>query len=105
MSEFNRQVGKFIDKTKSEKLKANWKKTKISSESSFVGSDIINKLLNTPGSVGLRIYYGMDEEGNMQPIFFASDENGRPIKTSASASDEEFGGADATMVCPPYCPR
>jgi len=101
MSTFNKQVGNFIDKTKEEKLKSNWKKAKLKTESTFVGSDIINKLLSTPGAVGLRIYYGMDDEGNMQPIFFASDENGSPMLASTTSDS----GADATLACPPYCPK
>jgi hypothetical protein len=108
MSEFNKEVGKFIDKVKEEKLRNNWKKTKIVSQSSFIGSDMLHKLLGTHGAIGLRIYYGMDDEGNMQPIFYASDAKGRPIITpslSKTSEEDTGGGADATMVCPPYCPE
>lgn len=105
MSTFNKEVGKSIDKAKEEKLRNNWKKTKIVSQSSFVGADIINRLLTTPGAVGLRIYYGMDDEGNMQPVFYASDEKGRPITSSLAKTSDDSGGTDATLVCPPHCPQ
>lgn len=110
MSTFNKQVGKPIDKTKEDKLRSNWKKNKILTDSSFVGSDVIIALLNKPGAVGLKIYYGMDDEGNMQPIFFACDSNGDAIKskttteTSSSAlSAADDGGVDASVPCPPVC--
>jgi hypothetical protein len=109
MSTFNKQVGKIIDKTKEEKLRSNWKKTKILTQSSFVGADIINQLLSKTGAVGLRIYYGMDDEGNMQPIFFASDDKGNPIVPSKSktssveTTNDDSGGADASVPCPPFC--
>jgi len=113
MSTFNKQVGKSIDKSKEEKLKTNWKKTKILTESSFIGADIIASLLNKPGAVGIRIYYGMDDEGNMAPVFFACDSNGKPITTetvtseiatlSASTDATSGGGVNASIPCPPAC--
>jgi hypothetical protein len=105
MSEFNKQVGKVIDKTKEEKLKNNWKKTKIITQSSFVGSDIIYQLLSTQGAVGLRIFYGMDDEGNVQPIFSACDDSGNPIGSTTTEAKTEYQAADATLSCPPYCPK
>jgi len=114
MSTFNKQVGKPIDKSKEEKLKANWKKTKILTQSSFLGSDIIISLLNKPGAVGLRIYYGMDDEGNMAPVFFACDSAGKPIITETTSSEAGAlststdtanggGGVNASVPCPPVC--
>lgn len=102
MSIFNKQVGKIIDKVKEEKLKSNWKKTKIMTQSSFVGSDILTQLLNKPDAVGLRLYYGLDDEGKLQPIFYACDASGNPI--TSSTTTEGDGGADASLPCPPYCP-
>jgi hypothetical protein len=107
MSDFNKHVGKFIDKSKAEKLKSNWKKTKIATQSSFVGTDIITELLAKPGAVGLRIFYGVDDDGNMAPVFYAADAEGRVIsgtQKSASASLLD-DGADASLACPPYCPK
>jgi hypothetical protein len=108
MSDFNKQVGKTIDKAKAEKLKENWKKTKILTQSNFVGSDIIGQLLAKPGAVGLRIYYGMDDEGNMAPIFYACDSKGNAI-TSVTKDSESLDatklddGVDASIPCPPFC--
>lgn len=109
MSHFNKQVGKFIDKTKAGKLKHNWKKTGIITESSFIGSDILFKILNTPGAVGIRVVYGLDNENNMQPIIYPCDSNGSIIRASQQAStlqaEDDSDGADASVPCPPYCAR
>lgn len=105
MSIFNKHVGKFIDKAKADKLKSNWKKTKILTQSSFVGADILAKLLNKPGAEGIRIYYGVDDEGNMQPVITACDGNGNPIDLGTDEKTSmQFEGADASVPCPPYCP-
>ena len=106
MSDFNKHVGARIDKSKQEKLRSNWKKTNIKTQSCFIGSDAITNLLTQPGAVGLRIYFGLDDEGNLQPIFFASDAEGSPIKQPATLSgDGQDGGIDASVPCPPYCPK
>lgn len=108
MSDFNKKVGKTIDKAKAEKLKENWKKTKILTQSNFVGTDVISQLLNKPGAVGLRICYGMDDEGNMAPVFYACDSNGNVIP-SVSMSSESLDasklddGVNASIPCPPFC--
>lgn len=111
MSEFHKQVGRIIDRTREKKLTENWRKTKIVTQSSFVGADILLKLLQKPGAVGLRIQYGIDDEGNMHPVFFACNAAGKIIRSvsekAASLTEPEDGdsdGADASLPCPPYCP-
>lgn len=110
MSDFNKQVGKIISKAREKRLTENWKKTNIVTQSSFVGSEIILRLLQKPGAVGLRIQYGIDDAGNMHPVFFACDAAGRIIRTiserAVSILDEldDSDGADASLPCPPYCP-
>jgi hypothetical protein len=106
MSEFNKNVGTRIDKTKENKLRANWKRTNIKTQSVFIGADAVNGLLSQAGAVGLRIYLGLDDDGNLQPIFFASDSEGNPIKQRVQEKDlTDDGGIDASLPCPPYCPK
>jgi hypothetical protein len=113
MSNFGRHVGKIINRAKAKKLKENWKKTKILTESSFVGADILLKLLERPGAVGVRICYGMDDAGNMQPLLYACDANGKIVISSVAGislhldvetNDDSDDGSDASLPCPPYCP-
>jgi hypothetical protein len=104
MSHFNKQVGKHIDREKSDKLRKNWKAKGIVTESSFIGSEIIMNLLSRPGAVGLKICYGLDDEGNMQPVLFGCDDKGNAIHVSEGKDGgSASGGADASIPCPPYC--
>jgi hypothetical protein len=106
MSEFNKKVGKYIEHDVIEKYKRNWKHMGgCETESSFIGADIIDKLRATPGFEGFRIYYGLDDDGRLQPIFYAADITGKPIVTSSGKDGGNANGADATMACPPYCPK
>ena len=109
MSDFNQYVGKIISKAREKRLLENWKKTSIVTQSSFVGADIILSLLRKPGAVGLRIQYGLDDDGNMHPVFFACDAAGKVIKTVSEKAisildADDSDGADASLPCPPYCP-
>jgi hypothetical protein len=97
MSEFNKQVGKKVSKDEADKLKKNFKKLGLRTESSFFGSDRINEILNTPGAIGLRITYGMDDEGNLQPVITAE------LSEISASLDTVY--MDASLPCPPYCPK
>lgn len=106
MSEhFNKNVGKFTTEKEIDKLKDNWRKTKIATQSNFFGTDIIMKQLNKHGAVGISIYYGMSDTGVMQPILYAVDEKGRPIKVADGKDGESTVGANASNPCPPFCPE
>lgn len=120
MSNFNKNVGKPISKVDEQKAIDNWTKASakasIKTKSNFFGADIIQKLLNISGSVGISIVHGLDNEGNMKPMIFATDKDGKLIvptsseKSTFSAaadleSDDDSGGYNASMTCPPYCTR
>jgi hypothetical protein len=40
----------------------------------FIGRDLINKMLEQDGCMGLRIYYALDENGNKQLIIVGADQ-------------------------------
>ena len=68
----------------------------------FFGSEKIKQLLDEKDAVGIRIYYGINDEGTDTLMLVAS---------RADLSDilpEEGGGGpiilDDSVVCPPYCP-
>lgn len=117
MSNFNKKVGGPISKVDEQKAIDNWtkvaSKASIKTKSNFFGSDIIQKLIDLPGAVGIWFVHGLDSEGNMKPIIFASDKDGRRIVPSSSeksvapstadAESDESGGYNASMTCPPYC--
>jgi hypothetical protein len=112
-NKFSKDVGKPISKVKHKEALANWKKTGIVTKCNFFGADVFTRLLSLPGAVGITIFHGMDDKGNMQPLLFATDVNGNTIVPPAPAgavfaltdSDEsDSGGYNASMTCPPHCP-
>jgi hypothetical protein len=44
-----------------------------------IGSDIISQILSQPGCEGLRLYNGMDSEGNVSLVYVGVDRKGNPI--------------------------
>jgi hypothetical protein len=63
----------------------------------FIGRDLINKMLEQDGCMGLRIYYALDEKGNKQLIIVGADKD----------ENDLYNGiiAERTIKCPPYCPK
>ena len=72
-----------------------------------------DQLLAQEGCVGIRIYYGMDEESNVKLVVVGVDENDQDIRQSASGlrkvkTDDTMGepvlALSDSIRCPPYCP-
>ena len=103
MGEFNKKVGKQIPKDEADKLIKRWKEKKHKTNSSFFGADIISSLLSKPGATGIRIHYGLDDQGNMQPVLTPEYDE---TTLTAQTQDEDPGTyADSSLGCPPYCPK
>ncbi len=75
--------------------------------------DAIVALANNPLAVGIRIYYGMDENLLVHAILVATDAQGAdilpPTATSSAArnamDDDDDGGIEEDGIrCPPTCP-
>ncbi|MCJ8164525.1 hypothetical protein MKJ04_06675 [Pontibacter sp. E15-1] len=61
----------------------------------FFGREILQKILDQEGCVGIRMYYGLDDAGNKQLVL---------IGANADGEDQEEGTvADRSKVCPPDC--
>ena len=68
----------------------------------FYGSEKIKELLEEKDAVGIRIYYGVDENGSDTLMLVAVRADGSDI-----LPDPDGGGPvilDDSHVCPPYCP-
>ena len=63
----------------------------------FIGRDLINKMLEQDGCMGLRIYYALDENGNKQLIIVGADQE----------ENDLYNGiiAEKLIKCPPNCPK
>jgi hypothetical protein len=74
----------------------------------FFGQDIIRKILEEDGCVGIRIYYAINDKGQKQLLLVGAAENGDNIlpTENAAASPEDDGPiiADMSKPCPTYCP-
>ncbi len=60
----------------------------------FFGKDIINKILNQEGCMGIRFYYGLDEDGNNQLVMVGADSDENDITDLV---------ADLSHPCPDTC--
>ncbi len=61
----------------------------------FFGKDIIQRILNQPDCMGIRIYYALDENGKKQLII---------VGANAEENDIYNGIiAERSYICPPYC--
>ncbi|MBC5774674.1 hypothetical protein H8S95_11425 [Pontibacter sp. KCTC 32443] len=60
----------------------------------FYGRDILLKLLEQDGCVGIRMYYALDENGQKQLVLVGVDANGNDIEEMV---------VDHSSICPPDC--
>ena len=62
----------------------------------FFGRDIIQRILDQDGCVGIRCYYALDEKGVQQMIMVGADKD----------ENDLYNGiiAEKSFPCPPYCP-
>lgn len=60
----------------------------------YYGRDILNRLLAQEGCVGIRIYYGIDEDQNPQLVIVGVDSDENDLVELV---------ADTSVPCPNYC--
>jgi hypothetical protein len=63
----------------------------------FFGREIIQRILDQDGCVGIRCYYALDENGVQQMIMVGADKD----------ENDLYNGiiAEKAIKCPPYCPK
>ncbi|MBL7856294.1 MAG: hypothetical protein JNM57_01295 [Cyclobacteriaceae bacterium] len=70
----------------------------------FFGYEIIKDILALEGSMGIRMYYALDDQGQRQIILVGVDENGENITPSENGRKAGEGVVvDASYPCPSYC--
>jgi hypothetical protein len=75
--------------------------------------EVFNTLINITGSIGIRIYLGLDEENQIRMIVVAVDENNQAILSAPgmSARGLTAHGASESVIfefaqrCPPMCTK
>ena len=67
----------------------------------YYSIETFKRLMQVPGIVGVSVYYGLDENGKLHPIFVPVNSDRNNIYSSADGGSvvEEFGAQ-----CPPFCP-
>ncbi len=60
----------------------------------FFGKDILQDLLDQQGAMGIRMYYGLDGDGNKELVLVAADANEDDLTDLV---------ADLSMPCPNIC--
>lgn len=63
----------------------------------FFGKEIIQRILDQDGCVGIRCYYALDENGVQQMIMVGADKD----------ENDLYNGiiAEKAIFCPPYCSK
>lgn len=71
----------------------------------FFGHEIIQAILAQDESIGIRIYYGIDDAGNRQLMLVGATSDGSNIIPSATLRTQDGDGiiGDASFPCPTYC--
>ena len=60
----------------------------------FMGRDMINDILDQTGCMGIRVYYGVDDDGNKELVWVGADEE---------TNDMTGLVADICVPCPNVC--
>lgn len=70
----------------------------------FFGRDCINNLLSQEGAVGIRIWYGISEDDQLQLFLVAADANESNLLPEMEArGGTEYSIFNFSWPCPPYC--
>ena len=71
----------------------------------FFGQDNIRKLLDESGSMGLRIYYALDDEGEKKLVLVSAKADMDDLLPDVEKEIDEGGDIilEWSVQCPPYC--
>lgn len=97
-------------KEKAEFMTADKMKEKEAKKGGFFAKPDLEDLLNQPGCIGMRYYYGRDDEGKKNLVLCGVDKDGNDILPSedkarmAVESRQEQGiMLEKSLPCPPFC--
>lgn len=96
MATFNGTEGMAMDPEQAVAWTAKYRETEgeNATKANFYGREILQKLLDQDGCMGIRIYYAIDENGQKQMVLVGVDAEGNDIIEMI---------VDGGIVCPPYC--
>jgi hypothetical protein len=92
---FNGTEGGAISLEQGSDLASKWRKHNPDArKGAFMGKEILIELLNQEGCKGIRVYYGLDEDGQMQPVFSGAEANENDLLDLV---------ANGSRPCTPFC--
>ena len=71
----------------------------------FYGCEKIQEILKEPGCMGIRIYYGIDEEGKKKLVLVGATKDQNNILPEGQGKDGGGQLLDEGRDCPDYCPE
>ncbi|MEP1034073.1 hypothetical protein [Ekhidna sp.] len=109
-----KNIGKNMGKAKAKQWVKKYQKANPDAElnGSLYGKDILEKLCNYPGSEGLWIFKGLDDNDEECFVLFPADAGGnildgkriKSLGAAASKNGDLDDPADNGEKCPPICP-
>jgi hypothetical protein len=111
MATFNESAGGPIPLPTAKQWTANYRATikPGETEAHYFGAESVNSVMNEDKSVGLRIYYAIDDQGKKQLLLVGVDAQGNnllPEEGTAAKAAADDGGpiiVDNSSPCPPIC--
>lgn len=103
---FSKKDGGPIDSAKAKHWMKKWEdKHPDGIRAYFFGKDLIEKIVNHPEAVGMRVYFGIGDEDKTQIVLIGAREDGSNIWPQGEKGDPTGGTVgDNGLACPPYCP-
>lgn len=98
---FNGTEGDAIPTIDAAALTAKWRKNNPNARiGTFIGMDILKDILDQEGCVGIRIYYGENNDDEMEPVFVGADAEQNDILeivADVSRPVPPFGGVNNAL--------
>ncbi len=93
---FNESEGERISLQEGAELTSNYRTAHPNETiAQFMGKDIINDILTQPGCVGIRIYYGLNNQGEKNIVLVGTDSQENDLTSGIIA--------DRALPCPLNC--
>lgn len=102
---WNKKGGKKISKAEAMTYVENYQKDHKDPKtvrSIYYDKEHVQSVLDTPGCVGVQIYFGKNGDGNVL-VIFPVDENGKIIDETHELAKGQFSILEVGNPCPPYC--
>lgn len=102
-------------KEKAEFMRMEMKDHKEAKKGGFFGKEALLDLLNQPGCIGMRYYYGRSDDGQKNLVLVGVNEEGNDIlpkpsvekmavtTESTKTQDNEVVILERSLPCPPFC--